>query len=65
MEKSFDKILQDWHSQVEAEDRRRQAEFDTELNAAASYHERTGNQWHRLSNTQQRNEIERYINDKN
>ena len=34
---------------------------DLEFEASKVYHERTGRQWFYLSNTQRRNEIEKYI----
>lgn len=35
-------------------------EIDLEFEASKAYHERTGKQWRWLSNTQRRNEIEKY-----
>lgn len=38
-----------------------QAEFETELAAAAEFHERTARQWSTLTSIEKRKEIEKYL----
>ncbi len=60
MEKSFDKIIQDWHAKVEADEAKREADLEAEFDASAAYHERTGKDFHLLGSVEQRKEIEYY-----
>ena len=60
---SFEELTKSFTKKQRKEVAKSTAELNVELDAAAAYHERTGRQWHWLSNTQQRNEIERYINE--
>ena len=57
----LEELYQTWSKEQIDEVKRKRAELNVELDAMASYHERTGRQFHWLNPVQQRKEIERYM----